>query len=408
MTKCRHCKKELNIDFLDLGYSPPSNSYRSGDDLNAPELYYPLRVQVCDSCWLVQTQDFVQADLMFEEQYAYFSSTSKSWLKHARDYSENIIERLSLDRSSFVIEIASNDGYLLKNFVEIGIPCLGIEPTIGTAKASQQLGVDVVTEFFTEKLASKLISDSISADLLIGNNVYAHVPDINDFTKGMKTILSPNGVITLEFPHLLNLMEFNQFDTVYHEHFSYLSLHSVSKIFQHCELKVFDIEHISTHGGSIRIFGCHEDSEREVSSSVYECLEREEEFGLTSKTMYESFQVNANKIKNDLLTFLIDCRKNNRTVVAYGAAAKGNTLLNYSGIKTDLIEFVCDASAAKQGKYMPGSHIPIYDPIMLDNIDPDYVIILPWNLADEITQQLNYLRDKGVKFVTAVPELKIF
>ena len=405
MPHCLNCSQKLTLKLIDMGKVPIANHLLR---LKKEKFKtYPLEVFLCKKCKLFQLGQRVSPKIIFNN-YFYHSSYSSSFLKHAESYVKQVVKKLDFRNNKLIFEIASNDGYLLKNFVEIGIPCLGIEPTIGTAKASQQLGVDVVTEFFTEKLASKLISDSISADLLIGNNVYAHVPDINDFTKGMKTILSPNGVITLEFPHLLNLMEFNQFDTVYHEHFSYLSLHSVSKIFQHCELKIFDIEHISTHGGSIRIFGCHEDSEREVSSSVYECLEREEEFGLTSKTMYESFQVNANKIKNDLLTFLIDCRKNNRTVVAYGAAAKGNTLLNYSGIKTDLIEFVCDASAAKQGKYMPGSHIPIYDPIMLDNIDPDYVIILPWNLADEITQQLNYLRDKGVKFVTAVPELKIF
>ena len=408
MTNCRHCKAKLKHDFVDLGYSPPSNSYRSKEEIDTPEIFFPLKVKVCEKCWLVQTQDFVQADLMFEEQYAYFSSTSKSWLQHAENYTEDIVNRLKLNKDSFVIEIASNDGYLLKNFIDRGIPCLGVEPTLGTAKVAQNLGIEVITEFFTNDLAKQLAKNNRYADLIIGNNVYAHLPDINDFTKGMKSILSSEGVITLEFPHLLNLIKFKQFDTIYHEHFSYLSLTAVSKIFDEYGLKVFDIKHIPTHGGSLRVFGCHKQSTRNIENSVSECISLEQDFGLTSLDIYQSFQTKINSIKYDFLLFLLNCAHKKKSVAGYGAAAKGNTLINYSGVKSDLINFVCDASVAKQGKYLPGSHIPILDPTALTENTPDYLLILPWNLADEVSDQLDYLRKRGTKFVTVIPELQIF
>ena len=408
MTNCRHCKAKLKHDFVDLGYSPPSNSYRSKEEIDTPEIFFPLKVKVCEKCWLVQTQDFVQADLMFEEQYAYFSSTSKSWLQHAENYTEDIVNRLKLNKDSFVIEIASNDGYLLKNFIDRGIPCLGIEPTLGTAKVAQNLGIEVITEFFTNDLANQLTKNNRHADLIIGNNVYAHLPDINDFTKGMKSILSSEGVITLEFPHLLNIIKFKQFDTIYHEHFSYLSLTTVSKIFDEYGLKVFDIKHIPTHGGSLRIFGCHKQSTRTIENSVSECMSLEQDFGLTSLDIYQSFQTKVNSIKHDFLLFLLNCANKKKSVAGYGAAAKGNTLINYSGVKSDLINFVCDASVAKQGKHLPGSHIPILDPTALTENTPDYLLILPWNLADEVSDQLDYLRKRGTKFVTVIPELQIF
>lgn len=408
MNNCRHCEAPLKITFADLGHAPPSNSYLGFNDLVKPESFFPLKVLVCEKCWLVQTQDFVAADHMFEDEYAYFSSTSTSWLKHAEHYAVSIIDRLELDKGSFVVELASNDGYLLKNFLERQIPCLGVEPTLGTAKVAQSLGIDVLLDFFTEDLSRQVVSTYSNADLIIGNNVFAHVPDINDFTKGMKNMLSDDGVITLEFPHFLNLLKHKQFDTIYHEHFSYLSLASVTNIFERHGLKIFDVEHIDTHGGSLRVYGCHERSLRGVEDSVSKCIALESEFGLKTLEAYSSFQPEIDAIKNEFLKFLIQCVDEGKSVAAYGAAAKGNTLINYCGVKTDLIDFVCDAAASKQGKYLPGSHIPIVDSSYLDNTSLDYVLILPWNLADEIADQLDYLRQKGTKFVTAIPALRIF
>tara|TARA_B100001758_G_C18399260_1_gene607914 strand:- start:359 stop:1585 length:1227 start_codon:yes stop_codon:yes gene_type:complete len=408
MSECRHCHTKLNVTFVDLGVAPPSNSYLSKTDILNSELYYPLRVLVCEHCWLVQTHDFVSADKMFEDEYAYFSSTSTSWLMHAEHYSEMIVNRLNLNKNSFVIELASNDGYLLKNFINKKIPCLGIEPSLGTANAAKKLGIDVISEFFTEKLSNEILSSHRKANLIIGNNVFAHVPDINDFTRGMKNILAPDGTITLEFPHLLNLLKYNQFDTIYHEHFSYLSLTSTISIFREFGLKVFDVEQIETHGGSLRVYGCHYEDSRNIKKTVSDCLSTEEEFGLTKINTYISFQSKINQIKNNFLGFLVDSAASGKKVAAYGAAAKGNTLLNFSGIKTDLIDFVSDASEAKQGKYLPGSHIPIYSPSILNDAVLDYLVILPWNLSEEISSQLGFLKNKGVKFVTAIPNLRIF
>jgi hypothetical protein len=404
--KCRHCGTVLENIFLDLGFAPPSNAYLTAQQLSAPETTLPLRLFVCDSCWLVQTEDFSRPADLFDFNYAYYSSTSKTWLDHARVYAQTVTERFGLNSDSFVVEIASNDGYLLRNFLVPGIPCLGIEPTQGTAEVAEKLGIPVLKEFFNSTLARSL-AEKQKADLVIGNNVYAHVPDINDFTVGMREILSPNGVIALEFPHLMQLMENNQFDTVYHEHFSYLSLQTVCRIFDACGLKVWDVEQLPTHGGSLRIYGCHKNASMPVLDNVRELLEIERAYGLSSMTLYDNFQAKANKVKDDLLVFLIEQKRKGSRVAAYGAAAKGNTLLNYAGVKPDLLKFVCDAGAAKQGKFLPGSHIPILSPNALEEYKPDFVLILPWNIADEVKLQLASLRKFGTRFVVAVPSLMI-
>lgn len=404
---CRHCGVPLTHTFLDLGHAPPSNAYLTAEDLSRPETYYPLRVKVCDQCWLVQTEDYADADKLFSSDYAYFSSTSSSWLAHAKDYANRMVKELELSDQSYVIEVASNDGYLLKNFVAGGIPCLGIEPTDNTATAAEQLGIPVQREFFGEALGKQLTVEGKQADLIVGNNVYAHVPDINDFTRGLKAALKPGGTITLEFPHLMQLIAHSQFDTVYHEHFSYLSLYTVNRIFASCDLRIWHVEELPTHGGSLRIYGCHSDDVRETQTSVTNLLQEEADRGLQSLQTYQDFQRWADKIKDDLLTFLIDEKRNGKKIAAYGAAAKGNTLLNYAGVKSDLVPFVCDAAESKQGKFMPGSHIPILEPTALADYQPDYVLILPWNIAAEVQQQNVVLRETGVRFVTAVPEITV-
>jgi hypothetical protein len=405
---CRHCKLPLNHIFLDLGFAPPSNAYLKQAELQMPEAYFPLKLFVCEACWLVQTEDYSSSDELFTEDYAYFSSTSSTWLEHARNYVEVITARLNLNSSSFVIEVASNDGYLLKNFVANGVPCLGVEPTISTAEVAEAAGIPVAREFFGEDFAKKFVGSGKQADLIIGNNVYAHVPDINDFTAGLKIALKQGGTITLEFPHLLNLIRLNQFDTVYHEHYSYLSLNSVVAIFAKSGLRICDVEKISTHGGSLRVFGCHQYDERLDSESVAQVLLEEFDNGLQDLKIYQQFQNEADKVKNGLLTFLLEAKLAGKSVAAYGAAAKGNTLMNYGGIKPDLISFVCDAAAAKQGKFMPGSHIPIMAPSYLREMRPDYILVLPWNIANEVVKSNEFVREWGGKFVVAVPELKVF
>lgn len=405
--KCRHCNATLIHTFLDLGFAPPSNAYLTKNQLSKPEKYYPLRVLVCDQCWLVQTEDYAQAEELFDSEYAYFSSTSTSWLRHAEDYANKMIGAFNLNNNSLIIEVASNDGYLLKNFLAKNIPCLGIEPTKSTAKVAEEIGIPVLQEFFGEDLAKRLASEGRKADLIAGNNVYAHVPNINDFTRGLKTALKAGGVITLEFPHLMRLLERNQFDTIYHEHFSYLSLHAVIRIFESVGLEVWHVEELSTHGGSLRIYGAHANEHRKVMSSVADILTQEIKQGLKKLETYTSFQLKANKIKNDFLEFLISQSKLGKKVVGYGAAAKGNTLLNYAGIKTDLMDFICDAALAKQNKFMPGSHIPIVSPDILKNAQIDYLVIFPWNITSEVTTQNIELKQDGVQFVTAVPQLTI-
>lgn len=405
---CRHCHAPLEHVFLDLGFAPPSNAYLTASELQAPEQYFPLKLFVCDTCWLVQTEDYSRSDELFTKDYAYFSSTSTTWLTHAKSYVDMITSRLGLSAESFVIEVASNDGYLLKNFVANGVPCLGVEPTDSTAAAAEAIGIPVAREFFGQNFAEKLVKTGKQADLIIGNNVYAHVPDINDFTAGMKTALKPGGTITLEFPHLMNLMGLNQFDTVYHEHYSYLSLQSVRSIFSKAGLRVFDVEQIPTHGGSLRVFGCHNADSRADSEAIARVLAQEIGNGLQDLPTYQRFQRAADIVKNRLLAFLVDASLAGKTVAAYGAAAKGNTLINYAGIKPDLITFVCDAAAAKQNKFMPGSHIPIFTPEEMRKRRPEFVVILPWNIADEVIKSNGFVREWGGKFVVAVPELRIF
>ena len=404
---CRHCKATLTNVFLDLGFAPPSNAYLTAEELRAPEKHYPLKLFVCDNCWLVQTEDYARADELFSHDYAYFSSTSAGWLDHAARYARTMTDRFALGPQSFVIEVACNDGYLLKNFVAAGIPCLGIEPTASTAAVAEKLGVPVLREFFGEALGKRLASEGRQADLIVGNNVYAHVPDINDFTAGLKAALNPNGTITLEFPHLMRLIQHTQFDTVYHEHFSYLSLHTVSRIFEQAGLRVFEVEELPTHGGSLRIFGCHADDDRPTDSSVPALSSEEERRGLRTIETYAAFQQGANRVKDDLVAFLIEHKRSGKEIAAYGAAAKGNTLLNYAGIRPDLLPWVCDASTSKQGKFMPGSHIPILPPSALKDLRPDLVLILPWNIADEIRQQNGFIREWSGKFVVAVPSLTV-
>lgn len=405
---CRHCSAPLEHVFLDLGFAPPSNAYLNAADLQAPEQYFPLKLFVCDQCWLVQTEDYSRSDELFTKDYAYFSSVSTTWLAHARSYVDMITARLGLGPNSFVIEVASNDGYLLKNFVASGVPCLGVEPTDSTATVAEAAGIPVAREFFGQDFAGKLVKSGKQADLIIGNNVYAHVPDINDFTAGMKTALKPDGTITLEFPHLMSLMRLNQFDTVYHEHYSYLSLQSVKAIFARAGLRVCDVEQIPTHGGSLRVYGCHADDVRIDGAAVARVLAEEIASGLQDLATYQRFQREADKVKNKLLAFLVEANQAGKTVAAYGAAAKGNTLMNYAGVKPDLVSFVCDAAASKQGKFMPGSHIPILAPKALRERKPDYVLILPWNIADEVVKTNEFVREWGGKFVVAVPALHIF
>lgn len=404
--KCRHCQAELTLPFLDLGVAPPSNAYLTTDRLHAPEQWYPLRLLTCESCWLVQTEDYAHANELFSDDYAYFSSTSHSWLDHAARYASQITQRLALTPGSFVIEVAANDGYLLKNFVSAGIPCLGIEPTASTATAAEKLGIPVMREFFGTALAHTLTTEGKQADLIIGNNVYAHVPDINDFTSALKKVLKPNGTITLEFPHLMRLLEHTQFDTVYHEHFSYLSLYTVGRIFAQAGLRVWDVEELPTHGGSLRIYGCHADDERPDTPAVAALQEEEERRGMRNRDTYSAFQVRADRIKDNLLSFLIEQKRSGKRVAAYGAAAKGNTLLNYAGVKSDLLAYVVDAAPSKQGKFLPGSHIPVLAPEVLRERRPDVILILPWNIANEVVAHHGYVHEWGCRFVVAVPEIR--
>lgn len=404
---CRHCGETVTLSFLDLGFAPPSNAYLDADALSRPEAYFPLRVKVCERCWLVQTEDYSRSDELFTAEYAYFSSASASWLAHAKAYAAAMTDRLKLGASSLVIEIASNDGYLLKNFVAAGIPCLGVEPTASTAAAAERLGIPVLREFFSETLANRLAAEGRRADLIAGNNVFAHVPDINDFTCGLRVALKPGGTITLEFPHVMRLIEQTQFDTIYHEHYSYLSLYTVSRVFERAGLRAWHVEELPTHGGSLRVFGCHADDRRQDTPELAAVLAEEKKRGLQSRAGYAGFQQRADRVKDDVLAFLIEQKRAGKKVAAYGAAAKGNTLLNYAGVKPDLLPYVCDVAESKQGKFMPGSHIPIVHPSVMDERRPDVVLILPWNLAAEVKGQLRSLAAGGAKFVTAVPALEI-
>lgn len=403
MQTCRHCAAPLKIQFLDLGFAPPSNAYLRHEDLKKPEVTFPLRLLACGDCRLVQTEDFAEADALFTDDYAYFSSTSQGWLDHAARYADMVTRRFDLGPDSHVMEIASNDGYLLKNFLAKGIPCVGVEPTESTAAVARAQGIAVVQAFFGMDLAASLKQ----ADLIAGNNVYAHVPDINDFTAALKATLKPEGVVTLEFPHLMRLVELRQFDTVYHEHFSYLSLLAVDRIFTAAGLRIFDVEELPTHGGSLRIYGCHTGAAHAQAGSVAALTEQERARGMDSDAFYRAFQSQADDVKNDFLRFLLQAKADGNTVAGYGAAAKGNTIMNYAGVRPDLLPFVCDAAAAKIGKLMPGSHIPILAPSALRENRPDYLVILPWNIAAEVKAQCSDLAALGTRFVTAVPRLQV-
>jgi len=403
---CRHCDSPLEHVFLDLGFAPPSNAYLTLAALKAPEVYFPLKLYVCAQCWLVQTDDYAQSTELFNKDYAYFSSVSRTWLDHAARYSEMITRRLDLDGASFVIEIAANDGYLLRNFVAAGIPCVGIEPTASTAAAAESLGIPIRREFFGMQVAQALVAEGKQADLIVGNNVYAHVPDINDFTKGLEAALKPGGTVTLEFPHLMRLIEHTQFDTVYHEHFSYLSLYTVERLFTRAGLRVFDVEQLPTHGGSLRVYGCRADDKRATTAAVNALLVEEARRGMQQLALYREFQSRADRLKNELLIFLIDQKRAGKSIAAYGAAAKGTTLLNYAGVKPDLLPYVCDAAPSKVGKFLPGAHIPILPPSTIRERQPEVVVILPWNIAEEVVAQHAYIRDWGGRFVVAVPTLR--
>ncbi|MBD2150264.1 class I SAM-dependent methyltransferase [Pseudanabaena sp. FACHB-1277] len=405
--QCRFCKTELKHTFVDLGMSPLSNSYLKSEQLNKAERFYPLHAYVCDRCLLVQLEEFESPDHIFSD-YAYFSSYSDSWLKHCHQYANLMIERFGFNQSSQVMEIASNDGYLLQYFQNQQIPVLGIEPAANVAKVAIAKGISTVVKFFGVATAQELVSQGKQADLLLGNNVLAHVPDINDFVAGMQIVLKPDGIITMEFPHVLQLMQQNQFDTIYHEHFSYLSLLTVSQIFTAHGLTLFDVEELPTHGGSLRIYAKHQDnSELAISDRLIALQAKEKDAGLDQVKTYLEFGDRAIATKHKLLNFLIEIKRQGKTIVGYGAPAKGNTLLNYCGIRTDFLEYTCDRSPHKQGLFLPGTHIPIHAPDQIKVTKPDYVLILPWNLKDEIQEQLSYIREWGGHFIVPIPEVEV-
>jgi hypothetical protein len=404
---CRACGAPLRITFADLGMSPLCESYLRADQLNQAESFYPLHVYVCEQCFLVQLQEYVQREDIFTE-YAYFSSYSDSWLAHAKRYTDKMIEELVLTPASHVVEVASNDGYLLQYFVERGIPALGIEPAANVAKIANEKGVPTLVQFFGRETARELAEQGRHADLLIGNNVLAQVNDINDFVAGMKILLAPRGVLTMEFPHLMQLVSGNQFDTIYHEHFSYFSLYSVTKIFAAHGLAIYDVDEVDTHGGSLRIFACHaEDPMRPVTPRIDSLREREAEAGLDALPYYAQFAERVRETKRKLLEFLIAAKRAGKSIVGYGAPGKGNTLLNYCGIRTDFLDYTVDRNPYKHGKFLPGTHIPIYRPERIRETKPDYVLILPWNLESEIVSQLAYVREWGGQCVVPIPEVRV-
>ncbi len=406
--KCRFCGDELSHEFADLGNAPPTNSFLRQEQLNEPEVFYPLKLFVCDKCFLVQIDEHKQSQEIFNNEYAYFSSYSKTWLENAKRYTDLMVRKFPLNQKSLIVEIASNDGYLLQYFKEKHMNVLGIEPTKNTAQTAKSKGIDTIEDFFGELLAQRLARKDRKADLLVGNNVLAHVPDIHDFVKGLKILLKDDGIITMEFPHIMQLIEHNQFDTIYHEHFSYFSFMTVKSIFESHGLTIFDVDELPTHGGSLRIYARHEQNKKKgISENVSALLEKERSKGMNKIDFYLNFQDQTNKVKNQFLKFLIEQNQIGKKISAYGAAAKGNTLLNYCGIKKDLISFVVDASPHKQGKFLPGSHVPVVDEGRIKAYQPDYVVILPWNIKDEIMTQLNYIREWGAMFVIAIPELQI-
>jgi SAM-dependent methyltransferase len=407
--KCRHCQALVTLPFVDLGASPPSNSYMTNEQLTLPERWYPLRVAVCEACWLVQTEDFAEREEFFSPEYGYFSSASSSWLAHCERYAHDMVTRFGLNAQHRVVEVAANDGYLLQYFKKAGVPCYGVEPTASTAQAARAKGIEIVEDFFGVALAQSLVAKGQSADLMAANNVLAHVPDINDFVGGFATLLTPNGVATFEFPHLLNLVQYAQFDTVYHEHYSYLSLTAVRTVFEANGLDVFDVQELPTHGGSLRVYAKNRgNTVHATTPAVAELLARETAAGVSTSAYYSKTQADALRVKRDLVRFLLDCQEKGKTVAAYGAAAKGNTLLNYAGVRPDLIKLVVDRSPGKQGKFMPGSRIPIVSEADLVALNPDFVVILPWNIQAEVREQLraNHPQAKW-QYVTAIPRLEV-
>ncbi len=405
---CRFCSTQLTHTFVDLGMSPLCESYVNAANLDKMEAFYPLHVYVCDNCFLVQLLEYVSARDIYSE-YAYFSSYSDSWLEHAEIYVNMIIEKLKLGPKSRVIEIASNDGYLLQYFVKYGIPVIGIEPAANVAEVARKKGIQTIVKFFGEKSAEELVSKDVHADLLLGNNVLAHVPDINDFVKGMKNLLGPDGVITMEFPHLVRLMEENQFDTIYHEHFSYLSFTTVEKIFAVHGFSLFDVERLPTHGGSLRIYACHRENISKIfTARAMELKIEEKEFGIDKLETYSPFSEKVKQTKRRLLSLLVDLKSKEKSIAGYGAPGKGNTLLNYCGIRQDFIDYTVDRNSYKHQKFLPGTRIPIHHPDKIKETKPDYVFILPWNLKDEIMKQLDYIHDWGGKFIIPIPEPQIF
>ncbi|MBT5551557.1 MAG: class I SAM-dependent methyltransferase [Nitrospina sp.] len=406
-TCCRFCEAPLTHSFCDLGISPLANSFPNNELLQKAEPFYPLHAYVCESCFLVQLQEFESPQYIFSE-YSYFSSYSDSWLEHCEAFAENSINRFHLNDKSQVIEIASNDGYLLKYFKKRSIPVLGIEPAKNIAKVAESIGIPTLTEFFSAQLAQKLSKEKNQADLLIGNNVLAHVPRLNDFVKGLKILLKSNGIITMEFPHLAELMRYNQFDTIYHEHFSYFSFTTVEKIFKNHGLALFDVQEISTHGGSLRIFAKHiEDNSKSETDNIFKLRNREKNAGLMDIKTYQTFSDHVLETKFKLLEFLIKAKRSGKKVVGYGAPAKGNTLLNYCGIKADMIDYTVDRNPHKQGCFLPGTHIPIYHPEKITETKPNYLLILPWNIQYEVVKQMSFIREWGGKFVVPIPEVKI-
>jgi len=405
---CRFCGTSLRVVFVDLGVSPLANSYLTQAQLYKNESFYPLHAFVCEKCFLVQLEEFESPQHIFSD-YAYFSSYSDSWLDHAKRYVEMAIARFDLSAQSQVVELASNDGYLLQYFQQQGIPVLGIEPAANVARAAEQKGIPTLVEFFGESLARRLITQRAKADLILGNNVLAHVPDLNDFVRGMKVLLQPQGVITMEFPHLLRLIQENQFDTIYHEHFSYFSFTTVREVFASHGLCLFDVEELSTHGGSLRIYACHkEDESKAISNRVAALLTAEDAAGLTRLETYQAFDERVKQTKRNILKFFIAAKDEGKTVVGYGAPAKGNTLLNYCGVRSDFIDYTVDRSPQKQQLFLPGTHIPIRHPDLIKETKPDYLFILPWNLKEEIITQMAHIREWGGRFVTPIPEVRVY
>lgn len=407
LPRCRFCDTELRHTFVDLGMSPLANAYLEPSELRAEEPFYPLHAFVCEECLLVQLEVFESREGIFSE-YAYFSSYSDSWLRHAEEYVRRVTDRLGLGENSFVLELASNDGYLLQYFREQGVPVLGVEPARNVAEVANERGIPTVVEFFGRDLAHRLVQERGPADLVIGNNVLAHVPDLNDFVGGIGAMLAPDGVVTMEFPHLMKLIQESQFDTIYHEHFSYFSFGTVEKVFARHGMVLFDVEEVPTHGGSLRIYGRPEgNGSRPVEPRVEELKAREAREGLDRLEAYLSFEERAKRVKRRLLSFLVEAKEQGKSIVGYGAAAKGNTLLNYCGVRTDFVDYVADRSPHKQGRYLPGTHIPIHGPERVAETRPDYVLILPWNLKDEITESMGYIREWGGQFVVPIPEVEI-